>query len=112
MVEGRIVFVPHPPAFEQADVHVRVEDTTYADAEAVALARVVIPGVAPPAEPDGLAFRLDYEHEAVAGRSCSLAVLVDVDGDGVPGRGDYVSYQAVRVPAPGETALVRVRRIE
>jgi hypothetical protein len=71
-----------------------------------------MPAVAPPAAPEGLAFTLDYEPGAVEGRSCSLGVLVDVDGDGVPGRGDYVSYQAVRVPAPGEPALVRVRRIE
>jgi hypothetical protein len=112
MVEGRIVFVPHPPRFEKADVHVWVEDTTYADVDAVPLARTVIAAVTPPSEPEGLRFLLDYDHQPQAGRSCSLGALVDVDGDGVPGRGDYVSYQAVSVPAPGETARVRVRRID
>lgn len=111
-MEGRIVFVPHPPGFERADVHVWVEDTTYADADALPLARTVMPALAPPAEPEGLVFRLEYEPEHQAGRDRSIAVLVDVDGDGVPGRGDYISFQAVRLPAPGETAIVRVRRIE
>ena len=42
-------------------------------------------------------------HAAAAGgsRPTRSSVLVDLDGDGRPGSGDYISYQAVRVPEDG-----------
>jgi hypothetical protein len=111
MVEGRIEFVPEPVRFDAADVHVYVEDTTYADESALELFHLRMPGVSY-AGGEGIAFTLDYSPQQPAGRTRTLRVLVDLDRDGRPGPGDYVSYQAVRVPEEGAIARVRVRRID
>ena len=112
MVEGRIEFGLVPPRIDAADVYVDVEDTTYADAPAVTVFRERLTGVSYAGEPEGLAFRLHYSSQRPAGATHTLRVLVDLDRDGRPGRGDYVSYQAVRVPEGGAVAHVRVRRID
>ena len=112
MVEGYIEFVPERPRFDAADVHVWIEDTTYADADAVRLFHLHMPNVSYAGDPAGLAFKLDYEAAPAESRTYTLSALVDLDGDGVPGRGDYISDQAVRLPEDGRLARVRVRRIE
>ena len=111
MVAGRIEFEPEPPHFEGADVHVWIEDTTYADAPAIRLFHKRISEVSYAGEPEGISFTLDHEPDRPPGRTRTLAVLVDLDGDGRPGRGDYISYQAVSVPDEGQAAHVRVQRI-
>jgi hypothetical protein len=111
MVQGRIEFVPEAGRFDRADVHVYVEDTTYADDNAVELFHMRLPGVSYGGD-EGIAFTLDYNPPQSAGRARTLRVLVDMDRDGRPGRGDYVSYQAVTLPEEGVIARVRVRRIE
>ena len=112
MVEGRIEFVPDRPHFDAADVHVWIEDTTYADTHAVAVFHLRLARVSHAGEPGGIPFTLNDNPQRPKGRTYSLAVLVDMDGDGEPGRGDYVSFEAVRVPEDGSVARVRVQRIE
>ena len=111
MVTGRIEFVPDQPHFDAADVHVWVEDTTYADAYAARVFHHRMSDVSYHGELEGIPFALDYNLPRPVGRTYSLSALVDLDGDGKPGRGDYVSFQAVAIPQEGTVACVRVRRI-
>ena len=111
MVAGRIEFGPEPPHLEGADVHIWIEDTTYVDAPAIRLFYKRISDVSYSGEPEGISFTLDYEPDRPPGRTRTLAVQVDLDGDSRPGRGDYISYQAVSVPEEGHVADVRVQRI-
>ena len=112
MIEGRIEFVPKRPHLEAANVHVWIEDTTYADAPAVEVFRRRMSGVSYAGDAEGIPFTLDDTPDRPEGRTYTLSVFVDMDGDGKPGRGDYVSYQAVSVPREGTLARVRVQRIE
>ena len=112
MVEGRIEFGLAPPCIDAADVYVDVEDTTYADAPAVKVFRERLTGMSYGGEPEGMVFRMHYIPQRRAGATHTLRVLVDLDRDGQPGRGAYVSYQAVRVPEAGAVAHIRVRRID
>jgi len=112
MIAGRIEFVPEPPRFERADVDIWIEDTTYADAAAVEIFHTRLTSVSYDSAAGGLPFTLDYTPTHEPGRTYSFGVLVDVDGDGRPSRGDYISFEAVRVPVDGSEARVRVRRID
>ena len=90
-----------------------IEDTTYADAPAIRVVERSMTDVSYDGDPDGIPFTLEWDAEPSRspGRSCSVVAFVDLDGDGRPGRGDYVCYQAVPVPRPGTVARVRVQRI-
>ena len=110
MVAGRIEFLPERPHLTAADVHVWIEDVTYADTPAVRVFHQRMLRISYDGGPDGIPFTLDYNPEP-SNRSYSLGVLVDLDGDSRAGRGDYVSYQSVALPADGSIALVRVQRI-
>jgi hypothetical protein len=111
MIEGRIELATEPAPFMAADVHIRVEDTTYLDVAAHVLFHHLMSGVSSADLAKGLSFTLDYAAQPPAGRTHTLSVLVDVDRDGRPGRGDYISHQAVRVPAAGAVAVIPVTRI-
>ena len=110
MVAGRIEFLPERPHLRAADVHVWIEDSTYADAPAARVFQKRMPAVSYGGEPEGIPFMLDYDPEP-SNRTYTFGVLVDLDGDSKAGRGDYVSNQAVKVPMDGTVARVRVQRI-
>lgn len=110
MVAGRIEFLPDRPHLTAADVHVWIEDVTYADVPAVRIFQQRMPGVSYGGGPEGIPFTLDYNPEP-SDRTYTLGALVDLDGDSTAGRGDYVSYQAVSLPKEGTIARVRVQRI-
>lgn len=112
MVEGRIDFGSEPPCIDAADVYVYVEDTTYTDALAVMVYCERLLGVSYAGEPGGIVFKLDYHQQRSANATHTLRVLVDVDRNGRPGRGDYMSYQSVHVPVGDAVAHVPVRRID
>jgi hypothetical protein len=112
VVEGRIDFGPEAPCIDAADVYVYVEDTTYADAPAITVYRERLLGVSYAGDPGGIVFTLDYQAHRPANATHTLRVLVDLDRNGRPGRGDYVSYLAVHVPVGGAVAQVPVRRID
>jgi hypothetical protein len=111
-VEGQIVFDDDARPFSGASVELTLEDTTYADAPAVPVARLVLPSVSYDGEPGGgVPFALTREPVA-PGRRQTLRVLVDLDGDGRAGPGDYRNAESVAVPAgPVRGLQLRVRRI-
>jgi len=111
-IEGRIVFGEDARPFQDASVEVVLEDTTYADAPAVAVARLVLRAVSYDGAPGGsIAFALPRP-PAAPGRAHTLRILVDVDGDGRLGKGDYRNAESVPVPLDAAAALtVRVKRI-
>ena len=108
---GRIVFGADAPVFTGARVSIRLEDTTYADAPARALAERVLESIAYDGGASGIPFSLDVP--AGTGRvRMTLQVLVDLDGDGTATRGDYINMVSVPVPSEGaEEIEVPVRRI-
>ena len=112
-MSGHIDFGSERPRLRAPVVQVWIEDTTYADAPAVRVAEARMTNVEYDGDPDGMPFTLEWDDPRAHSprRSYSLAVLVDVDGDGRAGRGDYVCPQAVAVPPPGTPARVRVQRI-
>ena len=111
-MSGRIDFGPDPPRRIEPDVHVWIEDTTYADAPAVRVAERRLTGASYDGGADGLPFTIEWDDRSRSARhSYAIAALIDVDGDGRAGPGDYVCPQAVPVPPPGAPARVRVQRI-
>jgi hypothetical protein len=111
-VTGRIVFGDDAPTLTGVRVFIRLEDTTYADAPARAVAERMIEAVAYDGGASGIPFSLDVP--AVAGRvRLTLQVLVDVDGDGKATPGDYINMVSVPVSldAAVEEIEVPVRRI-
>ncbi len=112
VVEGRIVFGEDSVPFEGASVEVTIEDTTYADAPAVRLARLVLRAVTHDGRAGGsIPFSLRRDASAPHRRQ-SLRVVVDVDGDGRLGVGDYRNAESVPVPPGPVTGLVvRMRRL-
>ena len=112
VIEGRIVFGGDTAPFQGVSVELVLEDTTYADSPAIPVARLVLSSVSYDGAVGGsIAFAL--RRDAVApGRRQTLRILVDVDGDGRLGRGDYGNAESVPV-LPGSTRdlVVRVRRV-
>jgi hypothetical protein len=112
MLEGRVELVSEPPSFDSADVHVWVEDTTYVDAPAVRISQQVIPHASHASLREGIPFRLELDRPVARGRTRTIAALVDLDGDGRAGRGDFISFESIRVPDDNTFVRVRVKRIE
>ena len=109
---GRIVFGEDAPVFTGARVSIRLEDTTYADAPARAIAERVLESVAYDGGATGIPFSLDTPAATERVRM-TLQVLVDLDGDGKATPGDYINMVSVPVPpdAAAEEIEVPVRRI-
>lgn len=112
-VEGVLVFGDDAAPVAGATIEIVLEDVTLADARAVPVARAILRGVTcDGAAGESVPFSL-RRPQAAPERRQTLRVLVDVDGDGRLGRGDYRNAESVRVPA-GSTRelvvrLVRVR---
>jgi len=109
-VIGRILFGDDASPFSGATAHVFVEDTTYVDAPSVTLGSWRREGVAYPADAPGVPFEIAVEPDPLEGRRCTLRVLVDLDGDGSVGRGDYLNIESIPVGRGGEAINVRVKR--
>jgi hypothetical protein len=112
-VFGRIDFGAERPRLREAVVDVWIEDTTYADAPAVRVAERRMTDVSYDGDADGIPFTLEWDDERspAAERGYSVVAFIDVDGDGRPGRGDYVCSQAVPMPRTGTVARLRLQRI-
>jgi hypothetical protein len=112
-IAGRIVFADDARPFRAASIEVILEDTTYADAPAVRLARTVLRDVAyDGARQGGIAFELERPPAPPASQQC-LRVWVDIDDDGRLGKGDYRNAERVAVPHGTTTGLVvRMKRID
>ena len=79
-------------------LRVRLEDTTYADAHAMTLAESSTPGVSYSAGRETIAFEIAADTARELSRRWTLRVLIDVDGDGRIGPGDYVNAASVPIP--------------
>jgi hypothetical protein len=109
-VRGRIIFEEDVPPLDRAVIHVYLEDTTYADASAEKLLDLVVP---PETQPDG---SIAFETPAVTVEDrlrCTVRVWVDVDGNGMVSKSDYVTMESYPVLTQGHPSAltVRVRRI-
>ncbi|MBC7921341.1 MAG: YbaY family lipoprotein [Ferruginibacter sp.] len=111
-VTGRIIIASGVPALTDATAHLRLEDISYADREAVLLAETLIQNVCHPPLTEGnrqeavtvLAFELRVD--AGAGiidpsHEYAVRVWVDCNGDGKEGTGDLYSDQRYRVLTRG-----------
>ena len=111
VIEGYVVFGDDVLPFAGASIEVVLEDTTQADAPASPVRRVVLHPVAH----DGVvgnAIGFSLRRGPVPpGHRQSLRVLVDLDGDGRLGPGDFRNAESVPIP-PGSIrdVIVRVRR--
>lgn len=114
-ISGRITFRPPPEDLSGAVVHVRLLDTTMADAPSVTISEVALSG-------SGLGARADrasgtrYELSAPdlsPSRCYEIAVHVDIGDTGEVSVGDYLNTASHPVPADHRSAVVdvEVRRI-
>ena len=112
-MSGRIEFGRGLPDLRGATLHVWIEDTTYADAPAVRVSERQLIDVADERGQDAIPFALEWDDDRSRspGHTYSIAAFVDLDRDGRPGPGDYICYEAVPVPPPGNLARVRMQRI-
>jgi uncharacterized lipoprotein YbaY len=97
LVSGEIQFAKRPRLPSDARVYVRLLDISFADAPSRLIAEQVLTGIwqranAGESIPFEISASLPNEHG-----SYSVAVLVDVDGDGKTTRGDFVSTQSYPV---------------
>ncbi len=95
-VTGLIRFAELRGPIRNATVYVRVEDASLADAAAVRLGEQVLRGV--DVDPGGppVPFAVAAAEPPPRAR-CTVRVLVDLDGDGALGRGDWASRQGYPV---------------
>lgn len=109
-VTGRLLFGDDAVPFSGGSAHVTLEDTTYADAPAVALGSWHRDGISYPADADGLTFEIVVDVDQSQRRRRTLRALVDVDGDHALGPGDYLNVEAVPVTSDGGAFDVRIKR--
>jgi uncharacterized lipoprotein YbaY len=114
LVRGRICFEPASPPFEEADIWVRLEDVSDADASGRIVAEHLMHGVSKPEGSCSVPFMLRSEASLESRRHYSVRVHVDVGRSGRVRLGDFVSTQAYPVRAgdtPGDLEIL-VRRVE
>ena len=109
-VTGRLLFGNDAVPFSGGSAHVTLEDTTYADAPAVALGSWHRDGVSYPSDADALAFEIVVEPDPSQRGRRTLRAFVDADGDGALGPGDYLNVEAVPVTGDGGAFDVRIKR--
>ena len=110
VITGRILFQDDAVPFSRATVRVTVEDTTYADAPAEPIASWSSEDVSYPRDATGIRFDITLNQEPSPRRRYTLRALIDVDGDGRLGSGDYTNVAAV--PLTDERPLeIRVKRL-
>jgi uncharacterized lipoprotein YbaY len=108
-VSGTIEFQGVSEPSSDVTVHVRVQDTSRADAKALTVAEQVIRNVKIVPGGPALPFRVDGIPENPA-TNYTLRVHADVSGDGLVNKGDYVSMQSVPVKSSGGQGLTVVAR--
>jgi uncharacterized lipoprotein YbaY len=112
VVRGAIAFEAGAPALRGATVYIRLEDVTEADAPSRLVAQEVLRGISKPSRGGQIPFEMrtgGIDERA----SYNVSVLVDLDGDGRPSRGDFSSVQSYPVLThshPSEVSVV-VRRV-
>lgn len=108
-IEGRIVFTSNIPAFNNASIHIYVEDISYADAEAIVLAEKIIQDVQHSSATIDkhretiIYFNLPLGREVKINESNDYAVRVwvDMNRGGQNSSQDLYSDQSIRVLTQG-----------
>lgn len=113
-LEGMVRFRDPPLKPVDATVHVRLLDTSRADASSVELADQTIQGVSLGGEDAGGGVRFAFDApDLPPGRGYSLAAHVDVSGSGHVEEGDYITMESVPVEPRSASARLEipVRRV-
>lgn len=108
-LSGKIVFEANSNAFDDAAIHIRVEDVTRADAAAVLVAEKVLQPVSRPA---GSTRDLEFQmpvHLPDQSARYSVRVHVDVDRNGQITQGDFISTQSYPVLTRGQPDSVEIK---
>jgi uncharacterized lipoprotein YbaY len=101
LLSGEIDFAEPPALPPKATIYVRLLDTSMADAPAVLIAEQVLRGSVEEANRTGkVRFQLQGETISTS-RQYTVGVLVDVDGDGRVGPGDFINTQSYPVLTAG-----------
>ena len=109
LLRGWIVFDESAPSFKGATLYVSVQDTSLADADAVTIAEQVTKDLAYDARVR------NNLHFVVGGvvpderAHYTVRVLVDLDGDGQVGHGDFVNVESYPVLTWGHAREVSIR---
>lgn len=107
-VTGKIFLKDDPAVIQEGHVYVQLLDTSRADAASVKVTETVYPQVKlQDLFSNGLQFQLQID-EIDPRRRYEINVLVDLDGDGKMGKGDYISMQAYPVLTKGYPDYVEV----
>jgi uncharacterized lipoprotein YbaY len=111
-ISGTIEFQNVREVLNNVTIHVRVQDTSRADAAASTVAEQVLKGVsiAPGAPPIPFTVQDIPQNPGV---QHVVRVHADVDGSGIVRRGDYVSTQShpVRTSDPAATVKIVAREV-
>jgi uncharacterized lipoprotein YbaY len=113
-LRGKIVFEDHSSAFDDAAIHIRLEDVTRADAAAVLVTEKVLQPVSHPAGmTDGPEFEMPV-HLPDRSALYSVRVHVDVHRNGQITRGDFISTQSYPVLTRGhlDSVEIKVREVQ
>ncbi len=109
LARGVVRFDRASPSFENADVIVRLEDVSVADAVAHIVAATTIHGVSKPqGEGTPIPFALRAPVPLDRRRQYSIRVHVDVDRSGRVEAGDFVSTQSYPVRSGETPGLIEV----
>ena len=107
-VTGEVVFDNSAPPFSGATAHIVLEETTYADAAAVAVSRLDLPEVSFQSGREPLAFASPTVQLDLSKRY-EIRVHIDLDADGRIGPGDQITTETYPVPVFGGRAHLRLR---
>lgn len=113
LVRGEIRFAGNPHLPEGAGAIVQLRETSMADAPSRLVAEQVLKDITSRANAGELIpFEISAEPPDQR-QSYSIEVLVDVDGDGRPSRGDFINVQSYPVLSFGypNTVTVEVKEI-
>ncbi len=95
LIHGTAIFEVGAPAFQDADLIIRLEDTSLADAPARLLAQTVLHGVSWRGDPaQTQAFTLEIPDDLTPAARYDLRMHLDTTRSGQISRGDFITTQA------------------
>jgi uncharacterized lipoprotein YbaY len=107
-ISGKIYLKENPALNQPVEVIVKLADTSKADLAATIISKEVYSEVDLfGLLGDGMSFQLTVDQVDPV-RRYEISVLVDLDGDGRKGKGDYISKQAYPVLTKGYPQYVEV----
>jgi len=108
-IHGTATYEAGTPAFQDADLIIRLEDTSLADAPARLLAQTVLHGVSWRGDPaQTQAFALEIPDDLTPASHYDLRMHLDISRSGQISRGDFITTQAHPVDLGKPTEQLRV----